>query len=136
MVRFETLSASEKLYPYVKAVAAADYKNGTFGTVTDGVFTAGATGFQVIMQVERGDDIHSDEFVVKKDEPVRVADLSKAIGQIVNITADELPSDLKVGDKAASKADGTLEVPTSAPTKDYLLITEITTYGAKAQIVE
>lgn len=40
MVRFENISTTEKNYPQVDAVVAADYKNGTFGTVATGTFTA------------------------------------------------------------------------------------------------
>lgn len=134
MVRFDTIGAAEKLYPYVKATAAAEYKNGTFGTVANGVFTAAASAFSVIMQVEKGDDMHSDEYVVNKDEEVRVCDLSKAVGYVVDITADELPETLEVGNKLVSTTDGILEVSASA-SSNCLEVTEVTSWGAKAVIV-
>ncbi len=135
MVRFDKISTTEKNYPFVDAVVAADYKNGTFGTVANGVFTAGATGFYVIMNVEKGDDAHTDKYVINKGEHARVADLSKVDGATVNITADELPASIKKGDKAVSKADGTLNVPSSAPTAKYIEITEITPFGANGKVV-
>ena len=46
MIRFDKISATEKNYPFVDAVVAGDYLNGTFGTVSNGTFTAGATGFK------------------------------------------------------------------------------------------
>ena len=42
MIRFDKISATEKNYPFVDAVVAGDYLNGTFGTVSNGTFTAGA----------------------------------------------------------------------------------------------
>jgi hypothetical protein len=130
MVRFDKIAVIEKVYPYVNATAAAEYKNGTFGTVADGVFTAGATGFYTIMQIEKGDDATSDDFVVNKDEPCRVCDLSNVVGQILNVTSAQLPATFSKGNKMVSKADGTLEVQTEAPTSNYLLVTEVTGFGA------
>ena len=135
MVRFEKISTTEKAYPYVDAIVAADYANGTFGTVTDGVFTAGATGFHVIMNIEKGDDATSDDYVVKKGEHARIADLSKVDGAALNITSKQLPTTIAKGDKAVSKADGTLEVPTEAPTAKYIEITEVTRFGANGKVV-
>ena len=51
MVRFEKISTTEKNYPYVDAVVAADYKNGTFGNVSNGKFTATASGTFVLKMV-------------------------------------------------------------------------------------
>ena len=91
MVRFEKLECPEKIYLYEDALAGAEYINGIFGTVSDGTFTAGA-GNKCVMQVEKGDDARSDDFTVKKDEHVRVADMTKGEGLVVNITANELPA--------------------------------------------
>lgn len=134
MVRFDKISATEKNYPFVDAVVAGDYKNGTFGTIAAGTFTAGATGFYAIMNVEDGDDAKSDEYVVKRGAHARIADLSKVDGQVLNITVDELPETFNIGDKLVSKADGTLEVSESASEK-YIEVTEVTRFGANAKIV-
>ena len=134
MIRFEKLAATEKAYPFVDAVVAADYKNGTFGDVADGVFTAGADGFKAIMQVEKGDDMKTDKFVVFKDEHVRIADFAKVDGQIVNITADELPATYQEKDKLVAKADGTLEVKSGA-NSNYFEVLEVTRYGVRATVV-
>jgi hypothetical protein len=136
MVRFDKIAVIEKTYPYVNATAAATYKNGTFGAVTNGVFTAGATGFYTIMQVEKGDDATSDDFVINKDEHCRVCDLSQVVGQILDVTSAQLPTTFAKGDKMVSKADGTLNVPGTAPTANYLLVTEVTAFGAKVQVVK
>lgn len=133
MVRFEKLSTTEKNYPYVDAVVAADYKNGTFGTVTEGTFTAGATGSFVIMNIEDGDDAKSDDYVIKKDAHARIADLSTVIGAVVDITSAQLPSSIAKGNKLESQADGTLKVNASAKGV-YIEVIEVTRFGIIGKI--
>lgn len=130
MIRFEKLAPTEKVYPFVNAVSDAEYKNGTFGTVTNGIFSAGES-FMAIMQIEKGNDMKTANFVVNKDEPVRIADFSKVDGCVVNITSDQLSENYAVGDKLAANKDGNLIVSTSA-TKNYFEITEVTRYGVRA----
>ncbi len=132
MIRFEKLSATEKAYPFVDAVVAGDYKNGTFGDIADGTFTAG-TGFKAIMQVEKGNDLKTDKFKVFKDEHARIADFTKADGQIVNITADELPDTYKAGDKLVASNTGVLTVSADAAS-EYFDIVEVTRYGVRATV--
>lgn len=137
MVRFEKISVTEKNYPYVKAISAADYKNGTFGAVVDGVFTAGAVGFYSIINMEDGDDAKSDDFKVLKDSQLRVADFTLVPdGTILNITSAQLSVDLKYGDKMVSAANGALTVPETAPTAKYFEVIEITPYGCRAKVVK
>lgn len=133
MVRFENISVLEKNYPFVKATAYADYKNGVFGTVTDGVFKVGAKATSVLMQLETGNDAHTDEFKVNKNEPVRIADLTKVPGAPVSITKDELPSSVAKGNRLVSKADGTLSVDATATT--YIEVTEVTRFGVNGIVV-
>lgn len=132
MIRFEKLSATEKAYPFVDAVVADDYKNGTFGDIANGTFTAG-TGFKAIMQVEKGDDMKTDEFKVFKDEHARIADFAKANGQVVNITTDELPKTYKAGDKLVASNAGVLTVSADA-TSEYFEVIEVTRYGVRAVV--
>lgn len=135
MVRFDKISVTEKNYPFVNAVVDNDYANGTFGTVTDGIFKAKATGFYVIMNTEKGDDAKSADYVVKKGDSARIADLSKVDGVILNITSEQLPTGIKAKDKAVSQADGTLIVPDTAPTTKYIEVTEVTRFGVNAKVV-
>ena len=128
MVRFEKLSTTEKNYPFVDAVVTADYKNGTFGTVTDGKFTAGATGSFVIMNIEDGDDAKSDAYIIKKNAHARIADLTKVVGAIIDITSAQLPTSVTKGNKLESQADGTLKVNASAK-GTYIEVTEVTHFG-------
>ena len=135
MVRFENISNTEKNYPYVDAVVAADYKNGTFGTVATGTFTAGATGNYVIMNIEDGDDAKSDDYVIKKGAHARIADLETVIGAIVDITSAQLPASVVKGNKLQSQADGTLKVNASA-TGLYIEVVEVTRFGVVGKIVK
>lgn len=135
MVRFENISTTEKNYPYVDAVVAADYKNGTFGTVVTGTFTAGATGNYVIMNIEDGDDAKSDDYVIKKGAHARIADLETVIGAIVDITSAQLPTSVVKGNKLQSQADGTLKVNASA-TGLYIEVVEVTRFGVVGKIVK
>lgn len=132
MIRFEKISATEKVYPFVDAIVDADYKNGTFGIVTDGTFTAGES-FAAIMQVEKGDDMKTDQFVIHKEEHARIADFTKADGQIVNITKDQLPATYKATDKLVATSTGKLTVSASA-TNNYFNILEVTKYGVRAVV--
>ena len=135
MVRFENISTTEKNYPYVDAVVAADYKNGTFGTVATGTFTAGATGNYVIMNIEDGDDAKSDDYVIKKGAHARIADLETVIGAVVDITSAQLPASVVKGNKLQSQADGTLKVNASA-TGLYIEVVEVTRFGVVGKIVK
>lgn len=135
MVRFEKLSTTEKNYPYVDAVVAADYKNGTFGTVATGTFTAGATGNYVIMNIEDGDDAKSDDYVIKKGAHARIADLETVIGAIVDITSAQLPSGVAKGNKLESQADGTLKVNASAKGV-YIEVTDVTRFGIVGKVAK
>lgn len=132
MIRYEKLAPFEKHYPFEDAVASAEYINGVFGAVSNGKFTAG-TGMKCLMQVEKGDDLLSDEYHVKKDEHVRVCDLEKTPDAIVNITKDQLPSTYAKGNKLVAKADGLLKVDAAA-TK-YIEVIEMMPYGVRGKVV-
>lgn len=127
--RFEKLHADEHLYPYMDAVSAAEYVNGTFGTVTGDTFTKGA-GNMCVMQIERGDDAYYDNYTVKKDEHIRVANMAKAEGEIIDITAANLPATYAVGNVLVADTTGLLKVGTG---KGYEVI-EVTDYGVRAVI--
>lgn len=131
MVRFEKLT-QHYLNPFSDATANAEYPNGIFGTVASGVFTKGA-GNYCVMQVEKGDNARYNSFTVKKDEHVRVANMAKAEGEIINITADELPSTYAVGDILAAASTGLLTVDSSSGAKGYKIV-EVTDYGCRAQV--
>jgi hypothetical protein len=131
MIRFEKLASTESVYPFVDAVVAADYKNGTFGTITDGTFTSG-NGFMAVMQVEAGDAAKTDSYTVFAGEHARIADFSKVDGHVVNITKDQLPETYKVGDKLVG--NGATYTVGEASNKCFEVI-EVMPYGVRAIIV-
>ena len=131
MVRFEKLT-QHYLNPFVDATAYAEYMNGIFGTLSSGVFTKGA-GNYCIMQVEKGDKARYDSFTVQANEHVRVANMAKAEGEIVNITADELPSTYAVDDVLSAQSTGLLAVNSGQSPKGYKII-EVTDYGVRAVV--
>lgn len=133
MIRFDKISATEKNYPFVDAAVAGDYLNGTFGTVADGTFTAGATGFYAIMNLEDGDEAKSDEYVVKTGAHARIVDFTKVDGQILNVTSAQLPETFEKGNKLVSKVDGTLEV--GSPSNKYFEVVDVTRFGANVKVV-
>lgn len=123
-------------YPFENAVATTDVKNGAFGTVTGGTFAVGATATKAVMQLETGDDIGLDTFVIKAGTPLRIVDLTKVNGD-VQIYGDTLPATVAENDKLVSKADGTLEVKASA-SAPYFKVTKVlgNTHGVVAKIVK
>lgn len=131
MVRYEKLTP-HYANPFVDAVAADKYINGIFGTLSSGTFTKGA-GNYCIMQVEKGDDARYEGYTVAQGGHVRVANLAKSEGEILNITADELPSTYAVGDILAAQSTGLLAVNSASGAKGYKII-EVTDYGCRAQV--
>lgn len=145
MIRLESIKASEKLYPYVDVECGKDCKNGTVGYLDgagdEAIFYPVNKGQYVVMQVEKGDDMHTAEFIVKEGERVRVLDMFKAVGEVVNITADNIVDGMDAvknfgeGTKLISNADGDLE-ENDAPDDIHFVVKEKTRYGVRAVIEE
>ena len=132
MIRFEKLASTESVYPFVDAVVAADYKNGTFGTISGGTFTSGA-GFMAIMQVEDGDKAKTVDYIIPAGKHARIADFSKVAGHVVNITKDQLPETYEVGNKLVGSG-ATYTVNSGAESK-YFEVIEVMPYGVRATVV-
>lgn len=132
MIRFEKLASTESVYPFVDAVVAADYKNGTFGAISGGTFTSGA-GFMAIMQVEDGDDAKTADYTIPAGKHARIADFSKVNGHVVNITKDQLPEVYAVGNKLVGSG-ATYTVNGEAQSK-YFEVIEVMPYGVRATVV-
>ena len=136
MVKFYTIGMIEKYNPFVSATTAADYTNGAFGDVADGVFTVGATKFKVLMNKGKGHSMYTD-FTVEAGESSRVCDLSKLDGEYLLISPEHLPSTFKATDKLVSDTTGKLVVSASA-VAPYLLVDSVVEFdgkGAKVKIV-
>lgn len=98
MFKFGTIGQIEHgEYPFENAVVDSDVKNGAFGNVADGKFTANASGKKVIMQLENGDDEAMPEYKIPKGSRVRVLDPSKVKGEL-EVYGYPLPETFKVGD--------------------------------------
>ena len=124
MVKFSTIGQIEHgEYPFEDAVASADTFNGAYGEVNGGKFTVGANKGKVIMQIERGDDEYMPTYKIVKGEHVRVLDLAKLNGKMLEVYGDELPADVAKGDKLESDAEGKLVKNSSAA--PYLEVTAI-----------
>lgn len=125
MLKFHSLSQIEhERVPFEDAVTTADTYNGAFGDVVDGEFTVGAQKTKAIMQVECGDDEGIPMYPIAKGTHVRVIDLAKCKGNLVDIFDFPLPETVAVNDKLESDTDGSLKVNSGA-TGVYLQVTEI-----------
>lgn len=98
MIKFSTVGQIEHgEYPFEDAIVNVDVLNGAFGTVAGGVFTPGASGKKVIMQVEVGDDAGVAEYKIPAGSHVRVLDPSKVEGDL-EMYGYPLADGFKVGD--------------------------------------
>ena len=124
MIKFSSIGQIEHGdYAFEDAIASADTFNGAYGEVTTGSFAVGAKKSKVIMLIERGDDEYMPTYKIKKGEQVRVLDLTKLNGQLMEVYGDELPTGVAKGDKLESDATGKLVK--DASTAPYLEVTKV-----------
>ncbi len=98
MFKFGTIGQIEHgEYPFEDAVVDSDVKNGAFGDVIDGKFTANASGKKVIMQLENGDNEAMPEYIIPKGSHARVLDPSKVKGEL-EVYGYPLPETFNTGD--------------------------------------
>lgn len=136
MIKFSSIGQIEHGdYAFEDAIASADTFNGAYGEVTTGSFAAGAKKSKVIMQIERGDDEYMPTYKIVKGEHVRVLDLTKLNGQLVEVYGDELPAGVAKGDKLESDETGKLVKNASAA--PYLEVTKVigNHLGVEAKVV-
>lgn len=137
MIKFNTIGQIEHgEYPFEDAIASADTFNGAFGEVESGNFTAGANKSKAIMQVEVGDDEAMPSYKITKGSHVRVVDLAKLDGKVIEVYGDELPAGITKGDKLESDVNGAL-VKNSGATAPYIEVTKIVGnhVGVEAKVV-
>lgn len=136
MIKFSSIGQIEHGdYAFEDAIASADTFNGAYGEVTTGSFATGAKKSKVIMQIERGDDEYMPTYKIVKGEHVRVLDLTKLNGQLVEVYGDELPAGVAKGDKLESDETGKLVKNASAA--PYLEVTKVigNHLGVEAKVV-
>lgn len=119
MVCFTTIGQYEHNYCFIDAVTDVDVLNGTFGDVVDGKFVAGANASKAIMQVEEGDDMGMDKFVIPAGSHVRVADFARMAehchNKEIRVFGAQLPTEFAKGDKLVSDAEGKLVAGEGTP---------------------
>ena len=124
-LKFHTIGQWEhERVPFIDAVTKADTYNGAFGDVTDGEFEVGAAKTKAIMQIEVGDDEGMPKYFIPAGTHVRVIDLAKCKGNLVEIYDYPLPDTVSKDDKLESTADGSLQVNSGA-TGVYLEVKDI-----------
>lgn len=135
MIKFSTIGAIEKRYEFEDAVAKTDILNGDFGVVSDGKFSTGANAVKAVMNIEVGDDADLDVYPIAKGTHVKVVDLSKFDGEIVEVYGAQLPDTFVVGNKLASDADGKLVA--GASVAPYFEVTKVipNVKGAEVKVV-
>ena len=134
MIKAYKISMLEKYAPFEAVKVAADYMNGTFGTVSDGVFTAGAAPTHFLYQVGRGDENYTD-FTIPKDSDARAASLDVWNGKELFIEGANLPASVEEDSKLDFDANGALKVNAS-PSGTYLQVTKLLGEGAVAVITK
>lgn len=123
MIKFHTIGQIEKLNPFVDAVVKKAVLNGDFGEITTGEFAVGTKKKQVVMQLECGDDAGVDKYEIPAGSHVRVLDLEKLEGQLIEVWGHPLPATFSKNDKLESETDGTLK--TGASAAPYLEVMEV-----------
>lgn len=133
MLKLHNLRDYEHFYFFEDVVAEVDVLNGCIGEVTDGIFKPAAGGTRGIMQIEVGDDMGMDKYVIPAGTRLRSVRLDKMaeLERPIEVYGAQLPKEFKVGDKLASDEAGVLVA--GAEGAPYLEVVEI--IGNKAGIV-
>lgn len=92
MVKPYTISMYEKHNNGSNVKAGADVLNGSFGIVTDGVFTNGTQATHVAMQVHKNDEAYTD-FAIPSGADMRVFELADWEGKYLQISPKHITYD-------------------------------------------
>lgn len=85
MVKPFSISMYEKYNNGSSVKAGADVLNGSFGVVTDGVFTNGTQATHIAAQVGKGDENHTD-FAIPSGADMRVFELADWEGKYLQVS--------------------------------------------------
>lgn len=80
-----TISMYEKYNNGSSVVAGADVLNGSFGVVTDGVFTNGTQATHIAAQVNKNDEAYTD-FAIPSGADMRVFELADWEGKYLQVS--------------------------------------------------
>lgn len=119
MITYLNVGEYEKLNPFVDAVTEKEIPNGAGVSIAAGKVTMAdaETATHVVMNVEVGDDMYTDDYKIPAGSHVRCLDLKAVDGMAVQIYGPQLPADVGATDKLKFKADGTLEKNASTETR-------------------
>lgn len=104
MVKPYTISMYEKHNNGSSVKAGADVLNGSFGVVTDGVFTNGTQATHIAAQVNKNDEAYTD-FAIPSGADMRVFELADWEGKYLQISPKHITYD--TGENYASISAGT-----------------------------
>lgn len=99
-----TISMYEKYNNGSSVVAGADVLNGSFGVVTDGVFTNGTQATHIAAQVNKNDEAYTD-FAIPSGADMRVFELTDWEGKYLQVSPKHITYD--TGENYASISAGT-----------------------------
>lgn len=99
-----TISMYEKYNNGSSVVAGADVLNGSFGVVTDGVFTNGTQATHIAAQVNKNDEAYTD-FAIPSGADMRVFELADWEGKYLQVSPKHITYD--TGENYASISAGT-----------------------------
>lgn len=129
MVKPYTISMYEKHNNSSSVKAGADILNGSFGVVTDGVFTNAVKATHVVMQVGKGDENHTD-FIIPNGTDIRVFELAGWEGKCLQVSPKHITygtgedySDITAGTtNLVSDKDGNLVIAETVTGQVYLKV--------------
>ena len=99
-----SISMYEKYNNGSSVVAGADVLNGSFGVVTDGVFTNGTQATHIAAQVNKNDEAYTD-FAIPSGADMRVFELTDWEGKYLQVSPKHITYD--TGENYASISAGT-----------------------------
>lgn len=135
MVKFHSIAMIEKYDCFAPAKAKTEVNNGTFGAVTSGTFAPKANSFEVVMNLETGDNSYMAEYKIPAGTDLRIANLAKLHGKKLDISAEHMPASFEVGNKLVSDENGKLVVNGEA-VAPYLLVAETMLFDGKGCVAE
>lgn len=111
MVKPYKIGQYEKFANGSSVKAGADVLNGSFGVVTDGVFTNATQATHIAQQVGKGDDNYTD-FTIPSGADLRVFELSDWEGRYLQVSPKHITYD--TGENYASISAGTTTLVSDA----------------------
>lgn len=118
------------------ATATKDIVNGTFGKVTNGVFTNVANCTHLVDDIEVGDTADMEGYTIKAGKNFKTVDLTKLAGKKITVPAHLFKTTPAKGQMFTSDASGLLAKVTSVPTAGvYFTVDDTTLFNGTGAIL-